>query len=177
MPQNPQKTKGEILLELESIKGLLIEEDDIPILQEVDEHDSDSIDSLTFQSVTFQSLTGEPQASLPGGTQTSIFDVLTEDIPDLSNSRVSNNQRPIPKATGENPFLPQHIRDRLQGNNPTPIFDFDMNLKMNNTTSHKYHTENRHDLVNELVKRHLPQIEQELRLKLLAMTEEELKKL
>ncbi|MBK8186365.1 MAG: hypothetical protein IPK77_03495 [Cellvibrio sp.] len=48
---------------------------------------------------------------------------------------------------------------------------------MNNHLKSKPHTENRHDLVNELVKRYLPQIEQELRLKLLAMTEDELKKL
>ena len=36
---NTNKTKAEILQELESIKGLLLEEDDIPILQEMEGED------------------------------------------------------------------------------------------------------------------------------------------
>lgn len=165
MPQNPRKTKGEILTELESIKDLLIDEDDIPILQEVDHS---AIDRYSTRPQTL---------AAPGGTQTSMFDELIEDItdiaiPDLSKTQIHN--RTMPKALGENPFLPQHIRDRLQGNNPPPLFDFTITKPTTRATGK---IENRHDLVNELVKRFLPQIEQELRLKLLAMTEDELKKL
>ena len=69
MPQNPNKTKGEILSELESIKGLLIEEDDIPILQEIAHQDLDTME-LSFYTK-------------PGGTQTSIFDELVEEITPL----------------------------------------------------------------------------------------------
>lgn len=168
MPQNPNKTKGEILSELESIKGLLIEEDDIPILQEIEHQDFDPID-LPYQTKT--------------GTQTSIFDDLLEEITPLplhpgAYHSPQSSHRPVPKAMGENPFLPQHIRDRLQGNNPPPIFDFDMSQQISNAYKiGKSYPENRHDLVNDLIKRYLPQIEQELRLKLLAMTEDELKKL
>lgn len=168
MPQNPNKTKGEILSELESIKGLLVEEDDIPILQEVELQDFDPI-ALPFRK--------------PGGTQASMFDDLLEEITPLPLDQALHPSpaptRPVPKAAGENPFLPQHIRDRLQGNNPPPFFDFDMSQKINHAykTIGKASYENRHDLVNDLIKRYLPQIEQDLRLKLLAMTEEELKKL
>jgi len=169
MPQNPQKTKGEILSELESIKGLLLEEDDIPILQEVDHHEN-HISASHFADQDLQ------KTIQPGGTQTSIFDEL-EDIPVIIDTSTDSHYNRSPKAIGENPFLPQHIRDRLQGANPPPIFDFDLNQKMNSTLKPKLHTENRHDLVNDLIKRYLPQIEQDLRLKLLAMTEEELKKL
>ncbi len=171
MPQNPQKTKGEILSELESIKGLLLEEDDIPILQEIDPHHHPELQ---------KEINNEPfkKPSQLGGTQTSIFDEI-DDIPIITDVAVldSTSHHTMPKAVGENPFLLQHIRERLHGNNPPPIFDIDLTQKMNNHLKSKPHTENRHDLVNELVKRYLPQIEQELRLKLLAMTEDELKKL
>lgn len=170
MPQNPQKTKGEILSELESIKGLLLEEDEIPILQEVDHHHQHHPEPHNPTSLI--------KPAQPGGTQTTIFDAL-EEIPlitDIDDAHQAHNHS-MPKAIGENPFLPQHIRERLHGNNPPPIFDFDLTQKMNNTLKPKSHTENRHDLVNDLIKRYLPQIEQDLRLKLLAMTEDELKKL
>lgn len=164
MPQNPKKTKSDILLELESIKGLLLEEDDIPILQEVDHHHHSETHPQSSQKNT-----------QPSGTQTSMFDEL-EDIPIITDI-ASDIHRNTPKAMGENPFLPQHIRERLHGNNPPPIFDSDLSQKMHNNLKPKSHTENRHDLVNDLVKRYLPQIEQDLRLKLLAMTEDELKRL
>ena len=159
MPQNPKKTKGEILTELESIKDLLIDEDDIPILQEVD-----------------YSISNPKLASVPGGTQTSMFDELIDEVPITLTEpqKAQPRNRPMPKAVGENPFLPQHIRDRLHGNNPPPLFDFSLTTF---ATKAAGKIENRHDLVNELVKKFLPQIEQELRLKLLSMTEEELRKL
>lgn len=167
MPQNPQKTKGEILSELESIKDLLIEEDDIPILQEVHLVDHKIADQA---SVTNHA----SPAKTPGGTQTSIFDELDE-IPVITDiTSDTSQQRSIPKAMGENPFLPQHIRARLHGNNPPPIFDFSTT---SSTTKSNGKIETRHDLINELVKKFLPQIEQELRLKLLTMTEDELRKL
>ncbi len=173
MPQNPQKTKGEILSELESIKDLLIEEDDIPILQEVhlvDHKIADQASVTDHASVTNQA----SPAKTPGGTQTSIFDELDEIpvITDITSDTLQ--QRSIPKAMGENPFLPQHIRARLHGNNPPPVFDLSA---ATSTTKSTGKIETRQDLINELVKKFLPQIEQELRLKLLTMTEDELRKL
>jgi hypothetical protein len=166
MPQNPQKTKGEILSELESIKDLLIEEDDIPILQEV---------HLVDRKITdHASITDYPTTKMPGGTQTSIFDELDE-IPVITDITSDASQhRSTPKALGENPFLPQHIRARLHGNNPPPIFDFSATSTATKSTGK---IETRHDLINELLKKFLPQIEQELRLKLLTMTEDELRRL
>lgn len=167
MPQNPQKTKGEILSELESIKDLLIEEDDIPILQEVHLVDHKIADQAAIANHA-------STTKIPGGTQTSIFDELDEIpvITDITSDTLQ--QRSIPKAMGENPFLPQHIRARLHGNNPPPVFDLSA---ATSTTKSTGKIETRQDLINELMKKILPQIEQELRLKLLTMTEDELRKL
>src|SRR5690606_25095963 len=42
-----------------------------------------------------------------------------------TQSAATPTQRPaLVRAAGENPFLPEHIRARLHGNNPPPLFDF-----------------------------------------------------
>lgn len=61
---NSNKTKAEILQELESIKGLLLEEDDIPILQAIDQ-------SVQEESPAPESIQVNNPSVLPG--QTSLF--------------------------------------------------------------------------------------------------------
>lgn len=171
---NPTKTKAAMLNELESIKGLLLEEDDIPILQE------EVIEQLAGQT---------PAAARPQESETTmtaqtkaaaraIFEEQQDFFHSHSHSETNHNHnhshshshsdheaataaamelvdnelldtlselekhtaevtagklakdahkhsfaRPNPaKATGENPFLPEHIRARLHGNNPPPLF-------------------------------------------------------
>ncbi len=60
---NSNKTKAEILQELESIKGLLLEEDDIPILQAIDEtHHADIFHHHTYHQATKTSINPNPIA-------------------------------------------------------------------------------------------------------------------
>lgn len=86
MAERKGDTKDTLLDELESIKGLLQDEDDIPILSEI------------FEAI-------EP---LPVGAsrQPSLFNTNTQTSTQRLNRRPAN----ITKASGENPFLPAHIR-------------------------------------------------------------------
>lgn len=117
MAERKGDTKSTLLDELESIKGLLVEEkeafkeafkerdasenwpladDDIPILREV-------IEAI------------EP-ADPDRPSQPSLF---TD-----SSTPAQRRRPPQPtRAEGENPFLPAHIRARLQGNQPPPLLN------------------------------------------------------
>lgn len=194
MVDNTGKTKTAMLQELESIKGLLNEEDDIPILQEVIEehidtehsplqqHDLDELQhqfqalsqtisgiskplSDTGQAPTSSSLleafNRASQHTPTAVRQSSLFDAGSDseadewDLEDASavaperelrmperdlqspgreikspaktaslDTQAKSERPALAKASGENPFLPQHIRARLHGNNPPPLFDF-----------------------------------------------------
>ena len=268
MADNKGKTKAAILHELESIKGLLLEDDEIPILQEtiadsepgssrpLPKHDLDELHDV-FQALSHnirnasgkigahvsaapatrspglldafvQPTTKTPPVKIePAGTQGSLFaegrsgrqkpndadqdyldqatvDLLDESLDDdLStgefqpetegkvkdtgfnqplNYAVSKSITPPPrpalaKASGENPFLPQHIRARLHGNNPPPLFDPVAAEKPPITAASKTATEpiiSRQQLIRDLVAAVLPQVEQELRQRLQALTDEQL---
>src|SRR5690606_21897352 len=96
-------------------------------------------------------------------------------------------QRPaLAKASGENPFLPQHIRARLHGNNPPPLFDFSIskNLSLSNTnTATEIKSESKSEnsmrqlLIQKVIASVLPQLEQELRIRLEEMSEQELEQM
>ena len=268
MADNKGKTKAAILHELESIKGLLLEDDEIPILQEtiadsgtgasrpLPKRDLDELHDV-FQALSHnirnasgkigahvsaapatrspglldafvQPTTKTPPVKIePAGTQGSLFaegrsgrqkpndadqdyldqatvDLLDESLDDdLStvefqpetegkvkdtgfnqplNYAVSKSITPPPrpalaKASGENPFLPQHIRARLHGNNPPPLFDPVAAEKPPITAASKTATEpviSRQQLIRDLVAAVLPQVEQELRQRLQALTDEQL---
>lgn len=161
---NSNKTKAEILLELESIKGLLLEEDNIPILQTID---------LSHDNLELHAATHNP-AFVSG--QSSLFD---ESMGHKKTDTDQITSRAQAKASGENPFLPQHIRERLHGNNPPPLFEYDTAKKILNATKHIAHKINkpRQALVDDVVHSLLPQIEAELRHRLFAMSVEDLQKL
>lgn len=224
---NTNKTKAEILQELESIKGLLLEEDDIPILQDMEDEDEildeeyhsdppilfsrhESI--LPGQGFLFDELNSpkvststEDRITLDGHTPavTSIAQQLQQNIfatheqaiasssQDIkkpgfashltsdTHSTAHQSQRPLAKASGENPFLPQHIRERLHGNNPPPLFEYETAKKIISSTKNITNKNNkpRQYLVEEVMLSMMPQIERELRHRLFAMTVEDLEKL
>lgn len=218
---NTNKTKAEILQELESIKGLLLEDDDIPILQELEDEevyleneviaDEDFEDEvLTDDLYPERSAQSRQPSVLPG--QTSLFDEpasaltkiaqqlnkpappardsimrpLQTDAATLKNRGFTSyagsayaDNRPLAKASGENPFLPQHIRERLHGNNPPPLFEYEAAKKIirsTKTTAPKT-SKPRQYLIEEVMLSMMPQIEIELRHRLFAMSVEDLERL
>lgn len=201
---NTNKTKAEILQELESIKGLLLEEDDIPILQDMEGEDELLDEEYHAEPPV---LINRHESVLPG--QTSLFDEPKLSITKIaeqldtakSNEPHSSQQehkktgfashsgittavshadhRPLAKASGENPFLPQHIRERLHGNNPPPLFEYETAKKIISSTKNIAHKTNkpRQYLVEEVMLSMMPQIERELRHRLFAMSVEDLETL
>lgn len=202
---NTNKTKAEILQELESIKGLLLEEDDIPILQDMEGEDEILDEEFHAEPPV---LINRHESVLPG--QTSLFDEPTSAATKLAeqadpatrspeplsslqehkktgfasqlnapHSGAYNDHRPLAKASGENPFLPQHIRERLHGNNPPPLFEYETAKKIIKSTKNIAHKTNkpRQYLVEEVMLSMMPQIEIELRHRLFAMSVEDLEKL
>lgn len=160
---NSDDTKDTLLEELESIKGLLLEpEDDIPVLHEVIE----SIEPLEQ---------GAPRQSA----------LFTTNIP--AGRTAPGPRRPAPtKASGENPFLPAHIRARLHGNRPPPGFDSDSSVPARDTAPAPDKTESpnrsaadvsREQLVNELLSELQPLLEAQLRDKLNGLSREQLRQL
>lgn len=203
---NTNKTKAEILQELESIKGLLLEDDDIPILQILDDshHVDKGITEPAVETVNHPPYTAAPPqplahhnpAVLPG--QTSLFEDdlttpshaildkkpgfashLSSHKPSFGAAMETNAPRPLAKASGENPFLPQHIRERLHGNNPPPLFEYETAKKIVSATKNIANKINkpRQALVDEVINSLMPQIEVELRNRLFAMSVEDLEKL
>jgi hypothetical protein len=255
MGETKAKTKSAMLTELESIKGLLLEDDDIPILQEVIDQQLGSADpsfsssassyqgagsdqnySLDHESRFDQATSfdhqdsanfdddlhfDEPHTNEPASTKTpaelaakpaarviveqqrdffsSIHDAdtaeeLLDSLDDLEEktSRITaqKNQadslranRPVlAKPLGENPFLPQHIRERLHGNNPPPLFASETARKIATTSrpvtqlgSTQSRFANRpnnaqQELIDSIVARVMPEIEKELRQRLESMS-------
>lgn len=155
MAERKGDTKDTLLDELESIKGLLQDEDDIPILSEVIE----AIEPLPADS---------PR-------QPSLFQT--------SNSASTHSAKPRPasitRATGENPFLPEHIRARLHGNRPPPLVE---ELAANPPAQPRTEPPtdrplSRAALIEEVVQASLPDIEARLRARLSSLTEEQLQTL
>ena len=63
---NTNKTKAEILQELESIKGLLLEEDNIPILQDAEIIDEEPIEQAVRETKRPASPYTTHESVLPG---------------------------------------------------------------------------------------------------------------
>jgi hypothetical protein len=120
--------------------------------------------------------------TMPSAVQTT---ENSADEPLVTNSPAKTQPaRPtLAKASGENPFLPQHIRARLHGNNPPPLFDFMLNnnsvpspAAINPASSSDKHSLHQ-NLVKEVVDALMPQLEDELRQRLKELTQEELERL
>ena len=221
---NTTKTKAAMLNELESIKGLLLEEDDIPILQEeVPEQEAEPTHPIASQQ--------EPDLAFPAQNKAARRTIFEEQqdffhSPTTNSSDHSDHQattaaamelvetelletlnelekhtaevtagkplkdthkhaivRPnLAKATGENPFLPEHIRSRLHGNNPPPLFANETARKiahssiptrqLGNTFAVSSPAKSNHqqDLIDSIIDKMMPEIEQELRSRLELMS-------
>lgn len=226
---DPTKTKAAMLNELESIKGLLLEEDDIPILQEVIEQQAEPTPTvseaivqhpethMTAQNNALQNNTS-PNNAAPAKT---IFEEQQDFFHSASNSNLSDHraatferehsnselldtlselekhtaevtagklardtnkhsfERPnLAKATGENPFLPEHIRARLHGNNPPPLFANITARKISTTSvpsrqlgntftvASTAKSNHQHDIIESIIEKMMPEIEKELRARL-----------
>lgn len=293
MVDNKSKTKAAMMQELESIKGLLLDDDEIPILQEViDSHikpgtpqptiSKRDLDELHSQfEVLSQTIAGKtatptsppprqsvpdsrptakpelkpgnhsqtsaglldaftrasqhqpdnPKPSSPAVRQPSLFqeeaaEKTLEEIGDNINGQANEwathnhaqlqesadeknreahaltdfdnlnqspadafhhlQRTPLAKASGENPFLPQHIRARLHGNNPPPLFDLSAskNLPLGASkisdqpkASVRMEETARDVLIKQVIAAVLPQAEKELRQRLHELSQEELQQL
>jgi hypothetical protein len=186
-----RKEQQALLSELESIKSLLddeIDADAIPLLQEmvIEEswnqaaHVAETDDELS--ALAAETPTKAPSV-LPG--QQSLFKEKIASA--LSSTGIQANsspkkltqhsiEKPTVVAKGENPFLPQHIRARLNGNTLLPAFDTDNNPVFNapligepiQETNVAQEAMNHKRIIDTLVAEFLPKIESELRRRLQA---------
>jgi hypothetical protein len=229
MGDTKTKTKAAMLNELESIKGLLLEEDDIPILQEVIEHqtahtpthpkpehnepEEKATPKTTVETKTIyeeqQDFFSSPLYTPPhtevdhiDSAETYPIDSandLLETLRDLEKhteevtaSKLPDNQKSVfarpslAKATGENPFLPEHIRARLHGNNPPPLFANETARKIATTSAPSRQLGNtfsfgaagnavktnnyQQDIIDSIIEKMMPDIERELRNRLETMS-------
>jgi len=192
---NTNKTKAEILQELESIKGLLLEEDGIPILQDMESEDEILDEEFQLEPPLLTTRhdptrTSQHESVLPGqgllfNEQASAGAKITHHlnsalpVTHTASANALTDNRPLAKASGENPFLPQHIRERLHGNNPPPLFEYETAKKIIGATKNIANKINkpRQYLVEEVMLTMMPQIERELRQRLISMSVEDLEKL
>lgn len=217
------KTKTAMLIELESIKDLLVEEDNIPTLQEVivshpaaelnKKAPTEEVQEVLLLEVTAtqeemelalhqaqvnaqeNALIQETSKAFKTEQQQDFFDLTalgelpapsaTPDqgiraVPTSVNSKTSSLLSEIKPATSsikpskpssQNPFLPEHIRARLQGNNPPPSFVREnitrhnirssFSVSTNRLASTK--TSQQQQLINDVMDAMLPEIESALR--------------
>ncbi len=233
---NTTKTKAAMLTELESIKGLLLEEDDIPILQEevierkveltsaaarqqepetkmmapaqattktIFEEQQDFFNSQSHSETNHNPNPNTIQRDHQAAT-TAAMELVEKELLDTLNelekhtaevtagkpikeSHKHGFERPnLAKATGENPFLPEHIRARLHGNNPPPLFANVTARKISSTSipsrqlgntftvadsakSH-YQQDSIAEIIESVINKMMPEIEQELRSRLELMS-------
>jgi hypothetical protein len=227
---NTTKTKAAMLNELESIKGLLLEEDDIPILQEevleqaseltaVAARSQEPETKMTAQTKAARTIFEEQQdffhsqshnqthhslsnfdhhdhhaatAAAMELVDSELLDTLSElekhtaEVTagkPIKESHKHSLERPnLAKATGENPFLPEHIRSRLHGNNPPPLFANVTARKIANssvpsrqlgntfTVASSAKSNHQQDIIDSIIEKIMPDIEQELRSRLELMS-------
>ncbi|WP_111640667.1 hypothetical protein [Marinimicrobium alkaliphilum] len=143
MTEQPKDTKTDLLDELESIKHLL-EDDDIPLLQEV-------IDDI-------------------------------EAGPAYSEQSHTPRRSPVTKASGENPFLPKHIRERLKSYQQATLpLEADLpapKQQAARTTPQKNQVKiDKETLIDNVIKALQPDIEKQIRRQLEALDPEDLTRL
>jgi hypothetical protein len=205
MIENKTKTKTEMLLELESIKGLLAEDDDIPILQETLAQQTSVPDSIFQQTLFHESIVEKSfveerfaQEHLARNTAFQSEPTKKNSSPKPAKNTLKNDkhtsstkQKKTYPTQAENPFLPAHIRSRLHGNNPPPLFEVETANKI--ASAHRPTTllgNTRHKitpkkaaqpyqevLINEIMDILLPEVEKVLREKLAIMSTEMLENL
>ena len=183
-----KQAKTDLLRELESLRSQLAnpeassaKDDDIPLLMDKvdraasdisDAHDDES--DLVAMQMAYDDAAHELEGkkgdrkspgSLPG--QQSLF----------SSGDSEHKSRSRPTARGENPFLPKHIRDRLDERRQaladdiaqaSAFFPVRQDAKQDSKSQAKPRIDQdaHQALVDELVAQYLPRIERELRMRL-----------
>lgn len=199
MGNDKSKTKSAMLSELESIKGLLLEDDDIPILQEVIEPQVADLPDPLEPDITLASrIIVEQQQDFfvadddeldTGEDLLDSLDDLEEKTGQLTQNKSADINKPsasrpnLTKASGENPFLPEHIRARLHGNNPPPSFAAATARKIAGSARPVTQLGNlqarepanrsanmQQDIIDSIVARMMPEMEKELRQRLEALS-------
>lgn len=223
--QDKGKTKTVILRELESIKGLL-DDDEIPLLQEVIDSAEEEVDSeetldgddLAELQQAYRDLLQarglDPELSVEDGEPPILHEIETEpadsrppqgnqapasestakepweevqtslfetDIEPKEPASETTRRNSVTKASGENPFLPAHIRERLHGNRPPPLFEpvpaAGTRTRAPEITGSVARIPDRIQLIEEVVNSLLPQVRSKLRDALLDMDAEQLRQL
>lgn len=128
---------------------------------ETDPHTTESHLPLAGQQALF-TLRSEDSADDPDAQPDPATTAADAGSDDSQPSKTRQTAR-----SGENPFLPQHIRERLRGNRAG---DFPASMYTPKAGAYT-----RKQLVDELVDSLLPEIEQALRLKLAGMSDEQIK--
>ena len=130
--EKKRKEKQDILTELESIKTLLDNDqndsdkliDEIPVLQEtVDDisipdapYSEEMAEQVSEQSLSKQSLPEQSESEPHRPTTASLADTPPNQQPLFDTPNHHTPPKTVTPALKENPFLPQHIRKRLNGN-------------------------------------------------------------
>ena len=85
-------------------------------------------DELGFDDAEHQDLAHtDPSVPAPLPGQQSLFEPVKSTSlkkTGIADDKDAPRPAPVTKASGENPFLPQHIRERLRGNQPLPKGEF-----------------------------------------------------
>jgi len=174
MAEERQAAKTAILNELESIKGLLVEEpndetpaeyeEEVPTLQDrVADHNPYA--PLPGQQSLFSEGRSEsnPESNLESNLEANSVSP-PEAISNKGSDEPNTVKSEAPLPTDENPFLPKHIRDRLQGNKPhLGMQNFKPSELADDPSEQQAQTR---ALVDELVTEYLPKMEAELRQRL-----------
>lgn len=182
--------KHAMLDELESIKDLLLDSEDlneydIPTLEdailesiekEPEQHSNDDIPLLDASSLSPQADTNRDHEELEYNLENQ-SDETDRDISSRQHQQQNLFQESslvettgvarAVKARGENPFLPKHIRDRLHGNRPVLPNNEIQPLSSSATTETDH-------ILDDLISEFLPEIEAKLRSRLKPVIEQQL---
>lgn len=160
MAKRKGDAKDTLLDELESIKGLLQNEDEIPVLNEV----IDTLEPVPPHQQRQGSLLLNPA---PIAAPPEPESVTAQTASDAPAAEAESIRRP-PSTLGENPFLPAHIRARLKGNRHAV-----------DSTPPPFPPEptSRQQLIQDVIHSCLPDIERRLLARLDTLTEAQLRQL
>ncbi len=178
MPSNavdkPRPTRESLLQELEEIKASLMDEVSIEpdkTLEEtaVDETHKNLAEQPGLEDeeiVLIDQELEKPQHVLPG--QQSLFDEQAHSQAMEQNHQAEVDRHADSNENGENPFLPSHIRARLQQNKTSMLEDLaDVGRTLARHEQSLHSDEEAYgELIDQLVAEYLPEIEKQLRVKL-----------
>lgn len=177
-----KQTRADLLRDLENLRAQLVEstelsQDNIPLLiDRVEKAMSEVSDQATRQRKSVKpekKATGHSETTekLPPD-QPSLFENTTKAQEDVSLTPLTR-----PTARGDNPFLPKHIRDRLEERRQTLANDLAQASAFASASPQRPHTPahqkksspmtDDQTLVEELLAEYLPRIEAELRRRLI----------